>query len=78
MHVQSLQHPSLCPSPRYVPWVVVNGVPMFDDFDKLKLVVCAAYGGERPDACYAPPKGPSAGELPPQARQQAPQARWWP
>lgn len=47
---------------RYVPWVLVNDVPLFDSFDKLQLVVCAAYTGERPDACFKPPPG-AAGAL---------------
>ncbi|KAI3437801.1 hypothetical protein D9Q98_000248 [Chlorella vulgaris] len=45
----------LRPPHRYVPWVVVNGVPLGEDADKLWRYVCIAYSGKRPEACYAPP-----------------------
>jgi hypothetical protein len=34
---------SLKPDHDFVPWVVVNGVPLFEDFDNVKLYICAAY-----------------------------------
>lgn len=36
---------SLVPRHRWVPWVVVNGIPLFDDFENVATFICAAYGG---------------------------------
>jgi len=47
---------SLKPDHEWVPWVVVNGVPIFDDLDNIKTYVCAAYTlRNRPAACLDPP-----------------------
>lgn len=46
---------ALQPAHAYVPWVVVNGVPLGASYEALKSVVCAAYAGVRPEACYAVP-----------------------
>ncbi|GBF93956.1 hypothetical protein Rsub_06205 [Raphidocelis subcapitata] len=53
---------SLVPPHRWVPWVVVNGVPLLDDFENVATFVCAAYGGyPKPKYCFHdPPPDPSA------------------
>lgn len=38
---------ALRPRQRWVPWVLVNGVPLFDDFANVATFVCAAYAGEK-------------------------------
>jgi hypothetical protein len=38
---------ALRPKQRWVPWVVVNDVPLFDDFENLQTFVCAAYAGPK-------------------------------
>jgi len=34
---------SLKPAHQYVPWVVVNGIPLLDDMDNLLKYICVAY-----------------------------------
>jgi interferon gamma-inducible protein 30 len=46
---------ALRPPHRWVPWVVVNGIPLGEDLDSLWRYICVAYAGQRPAACYAPP-----------------------
>lgn len=47
---------ALRPPHQWVPWLVVNGVPLFDDMDNLQLFICAAAEPEqRAPACYEPP-----------------------
>lgn len=49
-----------------MPWPVVNGIPLGElaDGQGLKVVVCAAYAGTRPPACYdAPSSGAGAAAL---------------
>jgi interferon gamma-inducible protein 30 len=36
---------ALSPKQQWVPWVLVNGVPLFDDFDNVSTFICAAYPG---------------------------------
>lgn len=37
----------------FVPWILVNKVPLGHNFEPLQRIVCAAYAGEtRPDACF--------------------------
>jgi interferon gamma-inducible protein 30 len=36
---------SLVPPHKWVPWVVVNGIPLFDDFDNVATFICAAFNG---------------------------------
>lgn len=36
---------SLRPAHQYVPWVVVNGVPLLEDADNLMKYICVAYTG---------------------------------
>lgn len=53
---------ALVPAHTFVPWVTVNGVAIWEDVDNIEQYVCAAYGGERPQACF-------------QSRDRAPLAR---
>ncbi|KAK9810461.1 hypothetical protein WJX72_011078 [[Myrmecia] bisecta] len=50
----------LKPAHKYVPWVVVNGIPLGGAMEALPIIVCAAYTGERPEQCYADPPGNGA------------------
>lgn len=50
---------ALHPAHTYVPWVTVNGIPLGAAYVYLKTIVCAAYTGERPDACFQEPPGNS-------------------
>jgi interferon gamma-inducible protein 30 len=34
---------SLQPPHQYVPWVVVNGIPLGDDYENVQTYICAAY-----------------------------------
>jgi len=43
----------LTPAHQWVPWVTVNGIPLWDDNDNLWQYICAAYPGERPAVCFA-------------------------
>lgn len=45
------QTDSLQPPHRYVPWVVVNGQPLYEDFEDVEAYICKAYKGELPKAC---------------------------
>jgi interferon gamma-inducible protein 30 len=36
---------SLVPAQKWVPWVLVNGVPLFEDGKNLSTFICAAYNG---------------------------------
>jgi interferon gamma-inducible protein 30 len=55
------QTANLKPAHRYVPWVVVNGIPLGEDYANLAKVICAAAGPEadRPEACFKDPDSPS-------------------
>lgn len=46
---------ALQPTPSYVPWVVVNGVPVGQNYGALRSIVCAAYSGDRPKGCFEVP-----------------------
>jgi len=46
------QTKSLKPPHRWVPWLTVNGVPIWDDNANLEQYICAAYQGERPELCF--------------------------
>ncbi len=46
---------ALDPPHRYVPWLVVDGLPVGGETGNLAALVCAAYRGVRPAACLAPP-----------------------
>ncbi|XP_047333521.1 gamma-interferon-responsive lysosomal thiol protein [Impatiens glandulifera] len=43
---------ALEPPHQYVPWVVVNGNPLFEDFENFMIYICEAYTGTyTPSAC---------------------------
>ncbi|KAI4368916.1 hypothetical protein MLD38_017418 [Melastoma candidum] len=43
---------ALQPPHQYVPWVVVNGEPLYDDYENFVSYVCKAYSGTSlPEAC---------------------------
>jgi interferon gamma-inducible protein 30 len=37
----------LRPAHQYVPWVVVNGIPLMDAYQDLGTIICAAYQGPK-------------------------------
>ena len=43
------------PKHNFVPWVVVNDVPLAADCGNFASYVCAAYQGKRPAVCFEPP-----------------------
>lgn len=45
------QTDSLQPPHTYVPWVVVNGQPIYEDYEDVEAYICKAYEGELPKAC---------------------------
>ncbi|KAL0915753.1 hypothetical protein M5K25_013206 [Dendrobium thyrsiflorum] len=45
---------ALQPSHTYVPWVVVNGWPLYDDYDNFETYICKSFHGELPSACRRP------------------------
>lgn len=48
---------SLKPQHQYVPWVVVNGIPLLEDDENIMRYICVAYTGrDRPEVCYDMPK----------------------
>eukprot|EP00775_Hariotina_reticulata_P014323 gene14323-49_t len=52
---------SLKPAHQYVPWVVVNGIPLLEDLDNLLKYICVAYTGrDRPRICLDIPPMASA------------------
>ncbi|RZC53369.1 hypothetical protein C5167_012222 [Papaver somniferum] len=42
---------ALNPPHKYVPWVTVNDVPLYDDYRSFQTYVCNAYQGTKPAAC---------------------------
>ncbi|KAL6616315.1 hypothetical protein ACP70R_038585 [Stipagrostis hirtigluma subsp. patula] len=42
---------ALQPPHQFVPWVVVNGRPLGDDYMNFEAYICSAYDGELPEAC---------------------------
>ncbi|KAK9855791.1 hypothetical protein WJX84_003604 [Apatococcus fuscideae] len=53
---------ALIPAHQYVPWVLVNGIPMGSSADSLPAIVCAAYTGKRPDICFKEPAATASKE----------------
>lgn len=45
------QTDSLQPPHKYVPWVVVDGQPIYEDYEDVDAYICKAYKGELPEAC---------------------------
>jgi len=42
---------SLQPPHQYVPWVLVNGQPLYEEYENVEEYVCKAYKGTLPEAC---------------------------
>lgn len=42
----------LVPKHTFVPWIVVNGVAIGNDFENLDRYICAALDGDLPEACF--------------------------
>ncbi|XP_021720992.1 gamma-interferon-inducible lysosomal thiol reductase-like isoform X1 [Chenopodium quinoa] len=42
---------ALKPPHKYVPWVVVDGKPLLEDFEDFITYICKAYKGPKPSAC---------------------------
>ncbi|XP_062210933.1 gamma-interferon-responsive lysosomal thiol protein-like [Phragmites australis] len=45
------QTDALEPPHRYVPWVVVDGKPLLEDYENLEAYICKAYKGSPPKVC---------------------------
>ncbi|KAJ6831067.1 uncharacterized protein M6B38_350145 [Iris pallida] len=45
------QTAALQPPHTYVPWVVVDGQPLYDDYTNFEAYICKAYDGSLPNAC---------------------------
>ncbi|KAF8683819.1 hypothetical protein HU200_044756 [Digitaria exilis] len=45
------QTDALVPPHRYVPWVVVDGQPLLEDYENFEVYVCKAYKGSPPKVC---------------------------
>ncbi|KAK9903485.1 hypothetical protein WJX75_006725 [Coccomyxa subellipsoidea] len=43
------------PAHQYVPWILVDEVPLGADCGNLATYICTAYTGEKPGACYKTP-----------------------
>ncbi|XP_068668095.1 gamma-interferon-responsive lysosomal thiol protein-like [Aristolochia californica] len=46
---------ALEPPHTYVPWVVVDGRPLYEDYENFETYICKAYKGPLPEACKALP-----------------------
>ncbi|XP_057862941.1 gamma-interferon-responsive lysosomal thiol protein isoform X5 [Cryptomeria japonica] len=42
---------SLKPPHQYVPWVVLNGQPLYENYENVEEYICKAYKGTLPQAC---------------------------
>ncbi|KAI3968770.1 hypothetical protein MKX01_028920, partial [Papaver californicum] len=42
---------NLNPPHKYVPWVTVNDVPLYDEYRNFETYICNAYEGTKPAAC---------------------------
>ncbi|WOK95838.1 hypothetical protein Cni_G04545 [Canna indica] len=47
----AVQTDALDPPHKYVPWVVVDGQPLYEDYENFEAYVCKAYSGEPPKVC---------------------------
>ncbi|XP_006649924.1 gamma-interferon-responsive lysosomal thiol protein-like isoform X1 [Oryza brachyantha] len=59
------QTDALQPPHKYVPWVVVDGQPLYEDYENFEAYVCKAYKGHPPKVCegLARPPTPTVLEL---------------
>ncbi|OEL29558.1 Gamma-interferon-inducible lysosomal thiol reductase [Dichanthelium oligosanthes] len=48
------QTDALVPPHRYVPWVVVDGQPLLEDYENFEAYICKAYKGSPPKVCDLP------------------------
>jgi interferon gamma-inducible protein 30 len=51
MHAIAVQTSKLSPTKQYVPWVVLNGKPLYQSFNNILAKICAAYTGTKPSGC---------------------------
>jgi interferon gamma-inducible protein 30 len=51
MHGIAQKTDSLSPRKQYVPWVILNGKPLYQSFSNIKQKICAAYTGTKPPGC---------------------------
>jgi len=51
MHPIAQRTDSLNPRKQYVPWVVLNGKPLYQAYSGILAKVCAAYTGTKPSGC---------------------------
>jgi len=51
MHANAVATGKLQPPHTYVPWVVLNGKPLYQQFDNILQKICAAYTGPKPAGC---------------------------
>ncbi|KAL6645750.1 hypothetical protein ACP70R_017358 [Stipagrostis hirtigluma subsp. patula] len=56
------QTDALEPPHRYVPWVVVDGKPLLEDYENFEAYICKAYKGSPPKACEGLGLAPRAQE----------------
>uniref|UniRef100_A0A0D9VSY8 Saposin A-type domain-containing protein n=1 Tax=Leersia perrieri TaxID=77586 RepID=A0A0D9VSY8_9ORYZ len=45
------QTDALQPPHKYVPWVVVDGQPLYEDYENFESYICKAYKGQPPKVC---------------------------
>jgi len=51
MHPIAVKTDSLTPKKQYVPWVILNGKPLMQQFNNILQKICAAYTGPKPAGC---------------------------
>jgi interferon gamma-inducible protein 30 len=53
MHKIAVATNALSPKKTYVPWVVLNGKPLYQSFNNILRIICQAYTGTKPPGCNA-------------------------
>jgi len=51
MHPIAQRTDSLSPRKQYVPWVILEGKPLYQAYSNILAKVCAAYKGTKPSGC---------------------------
>jgi len=51
MHNIAVKTNALSPKKTYVPWVVLNNKPLYQDFSNILRKICTAYTGTKPAGC---------------------------